>query len=97
MTINTRDVNELGPEKFRTLADNGEDQTYYFDRNKSDTHYTSFVAKRIQNNSHIITFSIVKVNSDFSLVNKSLNIELNNPLDSMEDLRDSFNKLVKET
>ena len=51
-----------------------------FNRNKSDTHFTSFIAKRIQDDSSSITFSIAKVNSDFDLVNKSLDIELNNSL-----------------
>ena len=45
LTIDTREVNELGPGKFRTFADNDEEQTCYFNRNKSDTHFSSFVAK----------------------------------------------------
>ena len=80
LTIDTTEVNELGPGKFRTSADDGEEQICYFNRNKSDTHFTSFIAKRIQDDSSSITFSIVKVNSDFDLVNKSLDIELNNSL-----------------
>ena len=79
MTIDTRGINELRPGKFRTSADDGEEQTCYFNRNKSDTHFTSFVAKRILNRQQI-TFSIVKVNSDFNLVNKSLDIELKKSL-----------------
>ena len=79
LTIDTRDVNELDPGKFRTSADNEEIQNCYFNRKKSDTHFTSFVANRIQNKQSI-TFSIVKVNSDFNLVNKSLDIELKNSL-----------------
>ena len=80
LTIDTREVNELGPGKFRTSADDGEEQTCYFNRNKSDTHFTSFAAKRILNRRHTITFSIVKANSDFNLVNKSLDVELKNSL-----------------
>ena len=80
LTIDTRDVNELGPGKFRTSADDGEEQVCYFNRNKSDTHFTSFVAKRILNRPQMLTFSVVKVNSDFNLVNKSLEIELKNSL-----------------
>ena len=78
LTIDTREVNELGPGKFRTSAEDGEEQTCYFNRNKSDTHFTSFSAKRIR--TEPITFSIVKANSDFELVNKSLDIELNSSL-----------------
>ena len=75
MTIDTRDINELGPGKFRTSANDREEQTCYFNRNKGDTHFTSFVAKRILDRQQI-TFSISKVNSDFNLVNKNLDIEL---------------------
>ena len=80
LTIDMREVNELGPGKFRTSADDGEEQTCYFNRNKSDTHFTSFFAKRIRNDSSTITSSIAKVNSDFNLVSKSLDIELNSSL-----------------
>ena len=79
LTIDTRDVNELGQRKFRTSACNREVQTCYFNRNKSDTHFTSFVASRTKDKQSI-TFSFVKVNSDFNLVNKSLDIELKNSL-----------------
>ena len=75
LTIDTRDVNELGSGKFRTSANNGGEQTCYFNSNKSHTHFTSFFAKRIR--AERIRFSIVKPISDFELVNKSLNIELN--------------------
>ena len=33
LTIDTRDVNDFGPGKFRTSADNGEEQICYFNRN----------------------------------------------------------------
>ena len=82
LTIDTREVNDLGPGKFRTSADDGHEQTCYFNRNKSDKHFTSYVARRTQNNQETITFSIVKVNSDFALVNKSLDIE---PSTSLSD------------
>ena len=78
LTIDTRVVNKLGPGKFRTSADYREEQICYFNRNKSDTHFTYFSSKRIQ--TEPITFSIVKANSDFELVNKSLDIELNSSL-----------------
>ena len=74
LTIDTREVNELGPGKFRTSADDGEEQT------KATHILHRFFAKRIRNDSSEITFSIVKVNSDFNLVNKSLDIELNSSL-----------------
>ena len=71
-------MNELGPGKFRTSADNGQEQIRYFNRNKSDTHFTSYISKRISLSETL--FSIVKVNSDFNLVNKSLEIESKNSL-----------------
>ena len=74
MIIDTREVNELGPGKFRTSADNGQEQTCYFNRNKSDSHFNSYTAKRAFPDK--LVFSIVKVNSDFSLINKSLEIEV---------------------
>ena len=86
LTIDTRDVNELGPGKFRTSADNGEEQTCYFNRNRSDTYFTSFFAKRTQTNP--ITFSIVKPNSDFELVNKSLHFELNSSISNGQSKRE---------
>ena len=85
MTIDTRDVNELGPGKFRTSADNGEEHTFYFNRNRSDTYFTSFLSKRTQTNS--INISIVKPNSDFELVNKSLDFELNSLISNGQSKR----------
>ena len=78
LTIDTRQVNELGPGKFRTSADNGQEQLCYFNRSKSDTHYSSYTAKRVQPDK--LVFSVVKVNIYFSLVNKSLEIEVKNSL-----------------
>ena len=79
LTVDTREVNELGPGKFRTSASNGEEQIWYFNKNKSDTHFTSFQSKRIQSADSSIRFSIVKANSDhFKLINKSLDINVDN-------------------
>ena len=78
LTIDTREINELGPGKFRKYANDGEEQTCYFNRNKSDTHFTSFLAKRTR--TKLITFSVVKVSLNCELVNKSLDIERNSSL-----------------
>ena len=86
LTVDTRDVNELGPGKFRTSVDNGEEETCYFNRNRSDTQFTSFFAKRTQTNP--IRFSIVKPNSDFELVNKSLDFELNSSISNGQSERE---------
>ena len=74
LTIDTREVNQLGPGKFRTSADNGQEQTCYFNRNKSDSHFNSYTAKRAFPDK--LVFSIVKVNSDFNLINTRLEIEV---------------------
>ena len=36
LTIDTRDVNGLGPAKFRPKADSGTEQICYYNRNKKD-------------------------------------------------------------
>ena len=78
LTVDTREVNELGPGKIRTSAENGWEQTCYFNKNKSDSHFTSYRAQRV--NLDNLVFYIVKLNSDFNLVNKSLEIDFKNSL-----------------
>ena len=62
MTIDTRDVNDLGPGKFRTQTDSDTEQICYYNRNKKDTSFNSFLAVRQETSSlSEINFSIVKV------------------------------------
>ena len=62
LTDNTRPINDLGPGNFRTSADNGHEQTCYFNKGKSDTHFNSYFAKRrLISQRSGIRFSIVKV------------------------------------
>ena len=42
LTIDTRDVNDLGPGKFRTQADSKTEQICYYNRYKKDTSFNSF-------------------------------------------------------
>ena len=42
LTIDTRDVNDLGPAKFRTQGDSSQEQICYYNRNKRDTSFNSF-------------------------------------------------------
>ena len=72
LTIDTRDVNKFGAGKFKTSANNAEELTCYFHRNKNDTHFTSFLARCTK--AEPIRFSIVKQIFDFDFVNKSLDI-----------------------
>ena len=62
LTIDTRDVNDLGPGKFGTRADSGTEQICYYNRNNKDTSFNSFLAVRQETSSlGEINFSIVKV------------------------------------
>ena len=72
MTIDTRDVNEFRPGKFRASANNEEEQTCYFNRNKNDTDFTSFFAQHIE--AEPIQFFIVKQIFDFDFVNRTLDV-----------------------
>ena len=76
LTLDTRPINELGPGKFRTLADNGQEQVCYYNRDKSDTHFNSFLAKRrLTSQNTDIKFSIVKIitgSNDFDNINHIL-------------------------
>ena len=82
LTIDTRPINDLGPGKFRTSVDNGQEQVCCYNRGRSDTHFNSFLAKRrFASQNTDIKFSIVKViassnNLDFG--NISLNDEFKN-------------------
>ena len=62
LTIVTRDINHLCPEKFRTQADNEARQICYYNRNKTDTSFNSFLATRQQTSQKgVKRFSIDKV------------------------------------
>ena len=47
LTVDTRPINDLGPGKFRTSANNGQEQTCYYNRGKSDTHFNYFAKRRL--------------------------------------------------
>ena len=61
LTIDTREINNLGPAKFRTQADKL-DKICYYNRNKKDTIFNSFMDLRKETSSSAskIKFSIVK-------------------------------------
>ena len=48
LTIDARDANSLGPVKFRTQADNNKEQICYYNRNKKNKSFNSFLALRKQ-------------------------------------------------
>ena len=41
LTIDTRNVNDLGQAKFRTQAETNQEQICYYNRNKRDTNFNS--------------------------------------------------------
>ena len=84
LTIDTRDVNDLGPGKFRTQADSGTEKICYYNRNKKDTSFNSFLATRKETSSPSeINFSIVKVIDN---VNKrNVNFDINDELSDFKN------------
>ena len=72
LTIDTRDINEFGPGKFRTSAEDGEQQTCYFNKNNSDSYFKNFISRRSQ--AEPIIFSIFKAKSDVNFQDKNLDI-----------------------
>ena len=64
MTIDTRDVSNLGPPKFRIGTKNGKEQVCYYNRNKKDKVYNKFLAIRKETSANKIIFSIEKLIDD---------------------------------
>ena len=71
LTIDTRDVNDLGPGKFRTSAENNKEQNCYFNRNNTDARFKSYVGKRASPDK--LDFSISDQN--FGYKNPRINFE----------------------
>ena len=85
LTIDTRDVNALGRGKFRTRADNRTEQICYYNRNKTDTSFNSFLASREQTSqANEIKFSIVKVIDNLNK-NNVLYSEVTNELRNLKN------------
>ena len=99
LTDNTRPINDLGPGKFRTSADNGREQTCYFNKGKSDTHFNSYFAnRRLTSQRSGIRFSIVKVAASLNKLDAgdiNLHTELKKKTFSMEELKRNYNKQWK--
>ena len=80
LTIDTRDVHDLGPAKFRTQAKNNREQICYYNRNKRDKSFDSFLAVRKQTSSTSeIIFSIVNL-IDKTNRNDNIYFEINDGL-----------------
>ena len=95
LTIDTRDINDLGSAKFRTQADSNKEQICYYNRNKKDNNFNSFLAVRKQISSAIeIIFSVVNIidktnrkNSIYSDINDELSDFKNNNVQYKRSVR----------
>ena len=56
-----RHVNDLGPSKFRTGAENNKEQVCYYNYNKKDRVFNRFLAVRKQTSTYARIFSIVNL------------------------------------
>ena len=104
LTIDTCDNNNLGPAKFRTQADSNTEQICYYNRNKKDTSFNSFLALRKETSSASkVKFSIVKVidkTNRHSTIYSEINDELSNfknDIIQQTIQQTSKNDLVRET
>ena len=87
LTVDTRDINDLGPGKFRTSADSDIEQHCYFNRNNTDARYKSCVAKQVSLDN--LVFSISDQNFDQNFGYKSSEVISNNLLSNGVDERSS--------
>ena len=92
LTIDTRDINDLGPAKFRTEADNNKEQICYYKRKKKDTSFNSFLALRKKTSSAgEIIFSIVNI-IDKTNKNKNIYFEINDELSDFKNDGVQYNR-----
>ena len=73
LTIDTRDVNDLGPGKFRTSAENNLEQNFYFNRNNADARFKSYVAKRVSPDKLVFSISDTNFDQNFGYKNLEIN------------------------
>ena len=91
MPIGNRDVNNLGPAECRTQADNNKEQICYYNRNKRNTSFNSFLAVRKQTSSTSeIIFSIVNL-IDQTNRNNNIYFDLNDKLSDFENNSVQYN------
>ena len=87
LTIDTRDINDLGPAKFRTGGDDNEKVCYY-NRDKKDKVFNCFLALTKQTTTNKIIFSIVNL-IDKSNKKEDIYFEIN------DELRESNNGIFQ--
>ena len=94
LTIDTRDVKDLGPAKIRTQAESNQEQICYCNCNKRHTSFNSFLALR-KHKSTIsdITFSFVKI-IDKTKKNTGIYFEINDELSDFNN--DNFKRTIHQ-
>ena len=71
LTVDTRDVNELGPGKFRSSADNNLGQHCYFNRSSTDSRFGCYCSRRENSEPDKLAFLIDEQNCSIDFSNKS--------------------------
>ena len=85
LTIDTKDINDLGPAKSRTQTDSNKEQICYYNRNKRDNNFNSFLAVRKQISSATeIIFFIVNI-IDKTNRNNAIYSDINNELSDFKN------------
>ena len=103
LTIDTRDINKIGPRKFSTFAENGEIQTYFYNRNKSDVYSDSYLAKHVVSLRNI-KFFIEKTNfncfdplyKSFEFDQKISNLNLPESEEHSKSGKESIKKIMED-
>ena len=62
LTVDTRNINDFGPGKFRTRDDNAQEQHCYFNRSNTDSRFKCFLAKRVESEQDRTAFSVTEQN-----------------------------------
>ena len=96
LTIDTRDVSNLGPSKFRTGTESGIEQVSYYNRNKKDKVCNKFLAIRKETSANEIIFSIEKLIDN---PNNAENIyyKIDDELKEFDNDRNKFKRLIRGT
>ena len=100
MAIDIRDVNNLGPSKFRTRAKNDKEQTCYFNYNKKESVINRFLAIRKKHHDNEILLSIVNLinkSNKFKDIYYNISDELENLTMTEFSLNKEFENLINQT
>ena len=94
LTIDTRDVNNLGLTKFRTGAENGKEQICCNNRSRKDKLFNRFLAVRKETSADEIIFSIV---NSIDKTNELENVyyEIDNELKEFHNDRVQLNRTIQ--